>query len=243
MTEEIEPTYFADHLAVWHKSADFLGDPRFIAAYRRGMDSGHHIMRAPGSRDDLHVEWRVHVLLWAAQHAAKLQGDFVECGVNTGIYSLAVCDYLDFNSLDKSFYLFDTFRGLPEEQVSVEEEVLGRLEESERYYSECYEVAQRNFAPFKRAVLVRGKVPDTLASVRIGQVCYLSIDMNIVEPEIAAMEFFWDKLVPGAPVIFDDYGWSTYRLQKDAMDDFAKRKSVAILTLPTGQGLLLKPPA
>jgi hypothetical protein len=124
----------------------------------------------------------------------------------------------------------------------VEEEVLGRREESDRYYSECFEIARRNFAPFPKAVLVRGKVPDTLRSVDIEQVCYLSIDMNIVEPEIAAIEFFWDKLSPGAPVILDDYGWSTYLLQKEAMDRFAEQRGVRILTLPTGQGLLLKPP-
>jgi hypothetical protein len=78
--------------------------------------------------------------------------------------------------------------------------------------------------------------------VDIRRVCYLSIDMNIVEPEIAAIEFFWDKLSPGAPVVLDDYGWSNYRLQKEAMDRFARQRGVAILTLPTGQGLLLKPP-
>lgn len=66
--------------------------------------------------------------------------------------------------------------------------------------------------------------------------------MNIAAPEIAALEFFWDKLTPGAPVILDDYGWAHYRPQKEAMDDFATRKGVQILTLPAGQGLLLKPP-
>ena len=92
------------------------------------------------------------------------------------------------------------------------------------------------------AALVRGKVPDTLGTVVIPRVCYLSIDMNVVEPEIAAIEYFWDKLSPGAPVIMDDYGWSSYRLQKEALDRFAARNGVTILNLPTGQGLLLKPP-
>src|SRR5882672_10236380 len=96
MAQDDELSYLADALAVWHKSVDFLHDPRFVSAYRRGMDSGHHIGRAPGSTEDLHIEWRVHVLLWAAQHASELQGDFVECGVNTGMYSLAICEYLDF---------------------------------------------------------------------------------------------------------------------------------------------------
>jgi O-methyltransferase len=237
-----EPSYDADNLRVWYKTVDFLKDPRFRAAYHRGMDSGHKICRERGSTTDIHIEWRVHVLLWAARHAAKLPGDFVECGVNTGIYSLAVCDYLDFNSTGKNFYLFDTFAGIPLEQISDREKELGRLVENQIWFEECYEVAKRNFAPYSRARLVRGKVPDTLSTVSISQVCYLSLDLNIVKPEIAALEFFWEKLSPGAPVILDDYGWWGFVPQKEAMDEFAARKGVQILNLPTGQGLLLKPP-
>jgi O-methyltransferase len=233
-------TYDADHLTVYEKSVDFLSDPRFQAAYERGMDSGHHIVRERGSREDIHIEWRVHVVLWAATHAARLPGDFVECGVNTGMYSLAVCDYLDFNRLDKSFWLFDTFSGIPEEQISDRERDLGRLEENAAWFSECFAIAQANFAPYPNAHLVQGKVPNTLESVPIEQVAYLSLDMNIAEPELAALEFFWKKLVPGAPVVLDDYGWLGFRPQKEGMDAFAARRGVEILTLPTGQGLLLR---
>lgn len=238
-----EPSYDHDNLAVWHRNPDFLQEPRFKTAYNRGMNSGHHICREPGSNTDVHIEWRVHVLLWAARHAALLPGDFVECGVNTGIYSLAVCDYLDFNRLGKEFYLFDTFAGIPLGQITERERALGRIEENAAWYGECHEIAQRNFAPYPKAHLIKGAIPATLSAVDIPQVCYLSIDMNIVEPEIAAINFFWDKLSPGAPVILDDYGWSGFAPQKEAFDEFAARHGVAIANLPTGQGLLLKPPA
>jgi hypothetical protein len=65
--------------------------------------------------------------------------------------------------------------------------------------------------------------------------------MNVMIPELAAIEHFWDKLVPGAAVILDDYGWLAYVKQKHALDQFTAGKGVKILTLPTGQGLLLKP--
>jgi hypothetical protein len=237
------PTYDADFLVAYHKDLGFLHDPRFRAAYRRGMDSGHHIVRDRGSDEDIHIEWRVHVLLWAAAHALRLAGDFVECGVNTGIYSLAVCDYVDFNTTGRAFWLFDTFAGIPLDQVTERERELGRLAENEAWYSDCFELARANFAPFPRAKLVRGKVPDTLATVEIGSVAYLSIDMNIVEPEVAALAFFWEKLTPGAPVILDDYGWSGHRPQREAMDAVAAERGVEILSLPTGQGIILKPPS
>ena len=107
-------------------------------------------------------------------------------------------------------------------------------------YPDCWEIAQHNFAPYPRARLVRGMVPNTLATVDIGPVCYLCIDMNIAAPERAAMEHFWPRLVTGAPVIFDDYGWTPYRAQKDSLDAFARSHGVEIATLPTGQGLLIK---
>jgi O-methyltransferase len=234
-------SYGHDGMLNYGKNMTWLHDERFMQAYLAGMDSGHHIARAPGSKDDIHIEWRVHVLIWAAQHALHLDGDFVECGVNTGIFSLAICHYLDFNKVDKSFYLFDTFDGLPESQMlPSERERILRTAEAD-LYSECFDVARRNFAPFERAVLVRGTVPDTLEQVSIDKVAFLSIDMNLVYPEIAAIEHFWDKLVSGGIVVLDDYGWEVLAEQQRGWDEFAAGKGVAIATLPTGQGLLIKP--
>ncbi len=45
----------------------------------------------------------------------------------------------------------------------------------------------------------------------------------------------------GALVLLDDYGFYNHIEQKKAFDIFAKKKNVEILTLPTGQGLLIKP--
>jgi hypothetical protein len=232
--------YNADSLMVFNKNVSFLRNEAFMQAYRAGVHSGHKMGRKSGIGEDIHIEWRVHVACWAAARARHLEGSFVECGVNTGIPSLAVCRWIDFNATGKDFYLFDTFRGIPEEQMAAQERQQ-RIRENDEIYEECYDLVRRNFAPFPRGHLVRGMVPDTLRTVNIEKVCYLSIDMNIAEPEIAAMEYFWDKLVPGATVILDDYGWAGYELQQKEHDRFAASKRVPILLLPTGQGLIIKP--
>jgi hypothetical protein len=64
--------------------------------------------------------------------------------------------------------------------------------------------------------------------------------MNVVQPEIAAAEYFWDKLVQGAVLILDDYGFPQHIHQKIAFDDFAKQRNQTILSLPTGQGIIIK---
>lgn len=232
------PSYSGDGLAVWNRNVDFLADERFIKAYQAGMQTDHRQDRHSGSFIDLHIEWRIHVSCWAAWHAKRLDGDFVECGTNAGIMSVAVCNYIDFNATGKRFFLFDTFAGVPEEQIGPDE---GHAYYQNTVYRDVYETARRNFAPWPNAILVRGKVPDSLATQTISQVAYLMIDMNIMVPERAALEHFWPKMVRGGIVLFDDYGWRGYDAQKRAHDAFAARQGVEILTLPTGQGMLIKP--
>ena len=59
--------------------------------------------------------------------------------------------------------------------------------------------------------------------------------MNCVIPEIAAIENFYPKLSIGSVILLDDYGWSAHYLQKRAMDKWADKMGVNILSLPTGQ--------
>jgi hypothetical protein len=223
-------------LRTFGKTADFLDDPRFQRAHARGWNSGHRKIR--------HIDdnrWIVHVALWAASQAARVEGDFVECGVDTGMLSLAICEWLDFNRQDRDFWLFDTFNGIPEQQMTpAERDGIGGWHNRESY-EECFDLARSNFSPFPRCRLVRGTVPDTLmAFPEHRRVAYLSIDMNIVLPEIAAIEFFWDRIVPGGIVLLDDYGWSTHTAQKAAFDAFAARAGVQILSVPTGQGIMIR---
>jgi len=89
--------------------------------------------------------------------------------------------------------------------------------------------------------IIRGVIPQTLPQVDSERLAYLSIDLNCAAPEIAAAEFFWDRLVPGAVMLLDDYGFRRFAPQKRAFDDFARRKGVPILSLPTGQGMIIKP--
>jgi O-methyltransferase len=239
-TSRGEPSYDENGLVTWSQSMDFLRDERFLSAYRRGMASGHNLNMFSGRDGDLRIRWRVAIYCWAARHAARLPGDFVDCGTGTGIYSLAVCHYIDFNATGKCFWLFDTFEGIPEEQISDDERNLGRSDENRARFTPCYERALENFAPYPKAYLVRGKVPDTFATATVSQVCYLSVDMNIAHPERAALEHFWPRMVTGGIAILDNYGWLPYRAQKATLDEFAAQKGAEVMMLPTGQGLLIK---
>jgi hypothetical protein len=166
------------------------------------------------------------------------EGDFVECGVNRGGLSRAVIHYADFEKLNKRFWLLDTYEGLVDSLISQDERKQGIVSGG---YEPCYEQVVETFSRFRGVEIVRGVVPDTLPLVSAAAICYLSIDMNNAAPEIAAAEHFWDRLVPGGIVILDDYGWRKQVNLKIAFDKFAESRGIKILSLPTGQGLLIKP--
>jgi Macrocin-O-methyltransferase (TylF) len=216
---------------------DFMRDPSFCKAYERGCRADY----------DHKNRWRVYIGLWAAFTASKLAGDFVECGVNRGVLSSAIMEFLDWDSLNKTFYLLDTFEGLDPRYVSPEDLQCGVLERSRSWledgqYVRGVESVKVNFSQWKNTRIIKGSVPETLNQVETQNVAYLHLDMNCSPPEIAAINFFWDRLVPGAVILLDDYAFLGYDSQKHAMDVFGKEKQVMIASLPTGQGLLMKPP-
>jgi len=213
--------YFEDGMATVHV-ADFLEDPQFKNAYRLGV--------ATGSWHGCEIRWRAYNACWAAKQALSLDGDFVECGVNRGGLSRTVIDYVGFAALNRRFFLLDTYRGHPDV-----------AQPNQNEYQECYEDVLRAFAPFSNVRIIRGLVPDTLSLVDSDRICYLSIDMNHPPPEVAALRYFWPKLVPGAVVLLDDYCFSEYyRPGKTAMDSLSQELDFSILTMPTGQGLIIK---
>jgi hypothetical protein len=231
--------YAQDGLITVHDHA-WLHDPAFLRAYERGL-------RALNGHEDYRWHWRIHVGLWAAATAVKLDGDFVECGVNRGFLSSAIMEHLDWDMRGRTFYLLDTFAGLDSRFVSKEERGLGALERNRRelasgFYVNGPESVLANFSQWKNTRIIVGAIPETLSQVDSRRIAYLHLDMNCAPPEVAAAEYFWDRLLPGAVVLLDDYAYLGFGVQKSAMDAFAAAKAVAICSLPTGQGLLLKPP-
>ncbi len=217
---------------------EFMADPAFQRAYGRGV-------KAAGA--DYNWHWRVHVGLWAASVAARLPGDFAELGVNRGFLSSAIMEALDWDSTGRHFWLCDTFGGVDPRfltEADRAQDVMARnaAEIAAGFYVQSVAEVRENFAQWRNLSIIVGAVPETLPLVTAQQLAFLHLDMNCAMPEVAAAGFFWDRLVPGAVVLLDDYAYHGYRSQKLAMDEFAAARGLAVLSLPTGQGLWIKPP-
>jgi hypothetical protein len=67
-------------------NCDFIKESKFANAYQAAVNTNPW----PGFT----LQWRVYIVCWFAHHVKDLEGDFVECGVNTGAYSRAILNIL-----------------------------------------------------------------------------------------------------------------------------------------------------
>ena len=232
--------FWGDRMLTLDKSAGFLDDPRFLEAYK--AIRGSHIY---DDYDSPHtIAWRLHTLVWAAQRAVDLPGDFVECGVFKGDMAWVVTQMVDFGKLPKQFYLYDTFAGFSRKYSSPADypDSGGFFDFADNVYKDetIYPTVVEKFRDLTNVRIIRGVVPDSFAEALPERIAYLHIDLNSPAAEIAALEVLFDRVVAGGVIVFDDYGWYLFRKQKEAEDAFFAARDYRVLELPTGQGLVVK---
>jgi len=137
--------------------------------------------------------------------------------------------------------LLDTYEGIPDVEGMSEYESSKREHLNAKCYSDSSEFARNKFKDCSNVEIARGFLPDTLVAVEGRKIAHLSVDLNNAPYEQAVIQRLWPQLVPGAFVVMDDYAFKGHQAQYDMWNAFVARHKLLIATLPTGQGLLMKP--
>ncbi|MBI4354238.1 MAG: class I SAM-dependent methyltransferase [Candidatus Omnitrophica bacterium] len=224
---------YADNQLISRHNCDFMTDERFL--------KGHRFAQQMTAQE--RPMWSAYLLQWAARQAVTVEGDFVECGTARGFAAASIVASLDWQRHHKRFFLFDSWEGLLNGQLTDYERTVlyGRgLDGVNQSYTGYYEEVQRAFSSFPSVVFIKGYVPESLSRVEIPTVAFLHLDMNAVYPEVEALRHFWPRLSRGAWVVLDDYGQPGRGEQKQGMDRLVEELGCEIFASPTGQGLIIK---
>ena len=215
-------TYAGDGFLTTHYVA-FLNDSKFKVSYKAAF---HNVPLE--IQINSNIEWRAHIACWAASRAIHIDGDFVELGVWYGIMSKTMCEYISIEKhLDKKFYLVDSFGEMPGSHIA------------KSYKEDIFDIVSKRFEKYPNVNLIRGLVPEVLPLIPVKKIAYLAIDMNGSEPERVALEYFYDKVVSGGVIYFDDYGWGYPELRK-VVDNFFANKPEELLHFPSGNSIVVK---
>ncbi|MFN9434073.1 MAG: TylF/MycF/NovP-related O-methyltransferase [Planctomycetota bacterium] len=184
---------------------------------------------------------RRFTLVKFAESIRSLEGSTAECGVFRGVGSALICQALSGTYTgDHTHWGFDSFEGLPEP------EACDRAEQSQYDWWKKGSLAvseadtRKYLAPYHPCRIERGWIPACLEPARGDRFRFLHIDVDLAKPTTDCLEFFYSRLVPGAVILFDDYGFASCPGARVAVDEFFRDKSEHVIELATGQAFVIK---
>ena len=211
-----------DMMIVVQRLMSFLEDERFLAAQRDAAES----------EQERSLSWRLHTLCWAATQALALKGDWVQCGVFRGYPAAMVARYLGPDLGKRRWLLFDDFSAYPEDKSQFT--ILGGKKQ------EVFRHAKARLARFPQITVLDGKLPEVLKKRALRKIAFLHLDLHDAPTELAVLDALFERLVPGAPIVLEKFGWLFAKTQHDATKAYLAERGLPVLEIAVGQGLAIK---
>ena len=185
----------------------------------------------------------------------QIPGAIVECGVWRGGAIMAAALTLEQLSVtDRTFYLYDTFCGMPEPSEhdsrfwgSVNPQEKFRLlqtgPDSSDWCRASLDEVKQNLATiqydFNRFKFVEGKVEETIPGTLPDEIAILRLDTDWYESTKHEMIHLFPRLVSKGVLIVDDY--HTWSGSKKAVDEYLTVANVPIFCPKEGEFIGIKP--
>jgi len=208
----------------------------------------HHLYwTLTGELTELEARWgatpgipldRCQLLYSVARNIAArgLPGDTAECGVRYGKSSYFVLNAL--RDRNRQHHLCDSFEGLSE-PGDVDAETIARRESWRAGDLAADEaIVHEKLKDFPQCRFHRGWIPDCFEGLEGRQFALVHVDVDLYEPTLAAFEFFYPRLVPGAVMVCDDYGFASCPGARRAVDEYFAGRADVLIELPSGQALV-----
>jgi O-methyltransferase len=229
------------------RSAERREAARFRALSRiAGVLSPHYVMTAPEKawfhdeqffrefyafEDHDQTADRKYMLRQLLSLVDLVPGDTAECGVYLGASSWFICNH--FRSSGRSHHGFDSFEGLPEPNpVDGSFWHTGDLRTREEHALEL-------LRPFD-AHLYAGWFPDRFGEVADRAFAFAHVDVDLYQPTLDSLEFFYPRMSPGGVILLDDHGLTTCPGATRAAEEYMAGRLESIVLLTTGQAMILK---
>jgi hypothetical protein len=203
------------HQMVWWNDVDFN---HYLDSFneRRGFNT--------------HRRWALWQLL---RLVANVPGNTAECGVFEGSSSWLICAATQ--SQGRIHHLFDSFEGLsepgPEDGAHWQAGALSAGED----------IVLKKLKPFKDSLVFhKGWIPGRFPDVADRSFAFVHVDVDLYQPTLDSIEFFYPRLSQGGILVCDDYGCTTCPGATEAINRFLEDKPEKMISLDAGGGFLVK---
>jgi O-methyltransferase len=154
----------------------------------------------------------------------QIPGDVVECGVYKGGSAAVLARVATHSRMRRTVWLFDSFQGLPPAAQIDGEKAVEHVGTLTANPEEVQELLRKTGADLRRVRVVPGFFQDTFSTVEIPRIALLNIDADWYDSVKLCLERFYDCVVPGGFISFDDYGY--WPGCKAAVDEFFSQRGL-----------------
>lgn len=161
-----------------------------------------------------------------------IKGNVAEAGVFRGDFAALINGYFS----DRTCYLFDTFEGFDERDVIVEQGYEKNPLRGAYFEQTSIELVLSKLKYPDKCIIKKGYVPETLEGIE-DTFCFVNLDMDLYQPTLAALKWFWPRMVSGSVILVHDYfdETGTFPNLKKAVIEFAEQNNAR--TIPIGDDL------
>lgn len=184
---------------------------------------------------------KLYSLLQAFDLTAGVDGLVAECGCYRGLSAYVLCDALGTDGA--GVHLFDSFEGLSaptgEDRIEDGRVPKGKTKRQAGMFCASVDDVRRALAEFPAVQCHAGWIPASLAAAPEGPYRFVHLDMDLHDPTLGALQYFYPRLAPGGVLLCDDYGAVRWPGVRRAVDAFCQDREVRRLALSSGQAALL----
>lgn len=158
-------------------------------------------------------------------YKCNIFGNVAECGVYRGDFARYVNKYFS----DRKLYLFDTFQGFSNSDLIIERSFYDNSflqsqfsKKDDIFHNTSVDVVMR-YMPYKENCIIKqGYFPDTATGIE-DTFCFVNLDMDLFQPMLAALDFFWNKMSRGGVILLHDYFHNELPGVSSAVEEFEKK--------------------
>src|SRR5215204_4059638 len=211
----------------------FQHDPEWSAAYEEMASEWYP------ERPGLDIRWRMWILTSVARQTRQLPGNVAEFGVYRAGCARMILGTVG-TAPDARYHLFDTFAGIPDSELTEGERAQGFVG---RLSNTSVDYVRERLAPWRaRLVFHVGDIFETIPRADTGDLSLVHMDLNASAPTRIALEYAYERLVPGGIIVFDDYGHGEENDQRTVIDEVCGPLPENLIVLPSRQALLVRLP-
>lgn len=138
---------------------------------------------------------------------SEIDGAIADIGCWQGTVSFLMAEILIRRNIDKTIYLFDTFEGHKESQITEIDKQWAFIDNLDHFKVD--NIVNNIIKTFKEIgysnyKIVKGDILETFA-LDYPKFCFASLDLNFYGPTVSAINFMEEHMTTGGVIIEDDY--------------------------------------